>query len=132
MLYRIYGAVRFEASKRYVGRTAVDRIAVVKAYIDANSKNAELTVSSVSKRAGMSQVYLRHLFRSQYGISPSRYITRVRLANALKLMEYPFLTVADCARESGFSTVQYFCKVFKKEFGEPPVAYRKTLKSKQT
>lgn len=125
LLYRIYGAVRFGANKRYLGVSAKDKINASKAYIDANVSDPELSVSRLAEKAEMSEVYFRRLFRSQLGISPIKYVTEARLAHAKKMMEYPFLTLEDCAKASGFTTVQYFCKVFKKEFGVTPSEWRK-------
>ena len=73
----------------------------------------------------MSQVYFRKLFREAWGCTPSQYAVSVRLQRAKALMEYPFLTLEECAEQSGFSSLQYFCKVFKKEVGTTPSKYRK-------
>ena len=125
LIYRIYGALTFEANKRYVGATAKDKMRAARDYIDSHLSEQGLTVSALAEGANMSEAYFRRLFRSQYGVSPSRYIIEARLAHAKKLMEYPFLTVEDCAKASGFVTVQYFCRAFKKELGVTPARYRK-------
>lgn len=41
------------------------------------------------------------------------------------MINYPFLTLEECALQSGFSTVQYFTRCFKKATGPTPAAYRK-------
>ena len=124
-LYRIYGAVIFEANKRYVSSAAKDKINAAKNYIDTHLSDPLLSVAFLAENAGMSEVYFRKLFRSQTGVSPSQYIIASRLKNAKRLMEYPFLTLEECALSSGFQTVQYFCRVFKKEFGVTPRNYRR-------
>jgi AraC-like DNA-binding protein len=40
-------------------------------------------------------------------------------------MEYPFLSLEECAIDSGFSSVQYFCRVFKKVMSITPAQYRR-------
>lgn len=125
LLYRIYGAVIFEANKRYVGSAAKDKMIAAKNYIDSHLSDPLLSVAFLAESAGISEVYFRKLFRSQVGASPSQYIISARLLNAKKLMEYPFLTLEECALSSGFQTVQYFCRVFKKEFGVTPRNYRR-------
>ena len=125
LLYRIYGAVIFEANKRYVSSGTKDKINNARSYIDAHFADPELSVALLAEKANMSQVYFRKTFRSQIGVSPSQYVSAVRLTNAKKLMEYQFLTLEECASASGFLTVQYFCRVFKKEFGTTPAKYRK-------
>lgn len=125
LLYRIYGAVIFEANKRYVSSGTKDKISNARTYIDAHFADPELSVTLLAENAGMSDVYFRKIFRSQIGVAPSQYIISSRLLNAKKLMEYPFLSIEDCAVASGFTTVQYFCRVFKKEYGVTPSKYRK-------
>ncbi|MBE6651758.1 MAG: helix-turn-helix transcriptional regulator [Ruminococcaceae bacterium] len=96
-------------------------------YIDENFNLPEFSITLLAERIEMSEVYLRKLFRAQYGISPSKYLISVRLKNAKKLMKYPFLTLEECALQSGFSSLQYFCRLFKKETGISPGKYRKEL-----
>ena len=130
LLYEIYRVVQTAADNAYITHTARSRIGDVKAQIDTNYKNTGLSIGALAESAGMSQVYLRKLFRSQYGHAPAQYITSVRLSNAKKLMRYPFLTLEDCALQSGFSSLSYFCRVFKKETGMTPHQYRKQISSR--
>ena len=64
---------------------------------------------------------------NRYALSPSQYIISVRLNKAKELMRSPFLSLEAVAQESGFSSPQYFSRVFKKETGMTPYAYRKQL-----
>ena len=98
--------------------------------IDEWYGNPDLSISALSREAKISEVYLRKLFKEKYGISPMKYLTSVRLKNAKKLMDYPFLSLAECSKRSGFSTVQYFGRVFLKEFGISPGQYRKEMAKK--
>ena len=40
-------------------------------------------------------------------------------------MNYTFLTLEECALQSGFSSLQHFCKTFKSVYGISPGKYRK-------
>jgi AraC-like DNA-binding protein len=100
-------------------------MAKAKNFIDEGFSNLDLTVTMLAEKMGISEVYLRKLFKAQYGISPSKYMISVRLKNAQKLMKYPFLTLDECALQSGFSSLQYFCRLFKKTTGISPGKYRK-------
>lgn len=124
-LYQIYGMVLHTANRQYVGNSAGSRMEEIKTYINSNYMDENLCVELLAEKAGMSQVYLRRLFKAKYGCQPSSYITSVRLAKAKELMRYSFMTLEDCAAQSGFSSVQYFCRVFKKETGITPARYRK-------
>jgi AraC-like DNA-binding protein len=98
-----------------------------KRYIEDNFNLPELSISMIAEKIGISEVYLRKLFKAQFATSPAKYLISVRLKNAKKLMKYPFLSLEECAMQSGFSSLQYFCRLFKKETGISPGSYRKQL-----
>lgn len=130
-LYGIYALVRQAANTEYLSRSARDRITEAQTYLLANLHDPELSVARLAERAAMSQVHFRNLFHANFGISPSHAITAARLARARELMlNYPFLTLEECALQSGFSTVQYFIRCFKKAAGTTPAAYRKEASGK--
>ena len=127
ILYGIYSLILQDTQKSYLDKSKENNMIEAKRYIDESFNLPELTVSLIAERIGISEVYLRKLFKAQYGISPSKYLISVRLKNAKKLMKYPFLTLEECALQSGFSSLQYFCRLFKKETGISPGKYRKEL-----
>ena len=96
----------------------------IKDFIDSDYKNPALCVNGLAQMAGISEVYLRKIFKMQYGISPSQYITNVRINKAKEFMKYPLLSLEECALQSGFSSLQYFSRVFKKTMGTTPFKYR--------
>ena len=127
ILYSIYGLLQQNTQKSYIGKSKERNMIEARCYIDENFNLPEFSISQLAEKIGISEVYLRKLFRAQYGISPSKYLISVRLKNAKKLMKYPFLTLEECALQSGFSSLQYFCRLFKKETGISPGKYRKEL-----
>ena len=126
-LYSIYGSIRQNNSRAYLSKSKKDVMAAARRYIDEHFASPELSVSILAERVGVSEVYFRRLFKSQYGVSPIKYITAVRLKQATRLMKYPFLTLDECATQSGFSSLQYFSRIFKQEIGISPGRYRQDL-----
>lgn len=51
-------------------------------------------------------------------------IRMIRLHKAQELLKNQSLTIATIAYESGFNDPDYMAKVFKREFGMPPTAFR--------
>lgn len=125
VLYNVYSILQQQVHKSYLGKGRENDMAKAKNFIDEGFSNLDLTVTMLAEKMGISEVYLRKLFKAQYGISPSKYMISVRLKNAQKLMKYPFLTLDECALQSGFSSLQYFCRLFKKTTGISPGKYRK-------
>ncbi len=124
LLYDIYGIVRITANTQYTSPGTRSKINEAKEYIDANFKDLSLSVFSIAEKQDMSEVYFRKLFKAQFDISPSQYIISVRLKKAKELMRSPLLSLEECALQSGFSSLQYFCRVFKKATGTTPGSYR--------
>lgn len=127
-LYNIYGIVMTAKNKVYISKSSQNKISESKNYIDTNFKDSSLSVNFLAKKTAVSEVYFRSLFKSQYNISPSQYIISVRIKNAKILMHYPFLSLEECALQSGFSSLQYFCRIFKKSTGMTPSEYKKQIK----
>ena len=126
LIYSIYSAIISTKNDFYMPRSVRDKLLDIKAYIDSAYGSLDLTVSELARQADMSEVYFRKLYKAEFGISPSKYIISVRLKKAKQLMKnYPFLTLEECAKQSGFSSLHYFDRVFRSEFGINPSKYRK-------
>ena len=74
---------------------------------------------------GVSKSHLIRVFRADTGISPGRYLQAVRLDNAKLLLQNREYTVETVALMMGYSSANYFCKVFRGAFGESPGQYRR-------
>ena len=128
ILYSIYAIIINARNADYIQPHQRNKIQELKEYIDLNYSDPNLSVSSLSEMAGMSEVYFRKLFGKKYGQTPSKYILSTRLRKARELMKYPFITLADIAEQCGFSSQQYFCRIFKENLGITPTEYSKKLK----
>jgi AraC-like DNA-binding protein len=69
---------------------------------------------------------LAHLFKSEVGVSPQRYLNNIRLDKAREYLENGVLSVKEIASEVGISNVSRFCRSFKVRYGTTPKEYRKT------
>ena len=125
VIYEIYGIILLSGSGTYLNPTTKNSIENSKKYIDANFKDSQLSIRVLAEQTNMSEVYYRKLFKSKFDISPYQYIIACRLKNARNLMNYTFLTLEECALQSGFSSLQHFCKTFKNTYGISPGKYRK-------
>ena len=94
-------------------------------YIEKNFANPLIGVDALAEMSGVSDVYFRKLFKMKTGMSPSQYIILKRVEYSKKLLVHSFMTLEKCAFESGFSSLQYFCRAFKKVTGMTPGEYRK-------
>ena len=126
-LYRIYSMIT-DTERGYVAGSARERIRAAKERIDIEYADSNLSVESLADDMGVSTVYFRRLFASAYAATPQSYITSVRIAEAKKLLSYQFITIEECAYRTGFSSKQYFSRVFKEHTGITPGEYRRSKK----
>lgn len=85
------------------------------------------SVAVMAEACHVSERYLRNLFREELGITPSVYITRLRIEAAIQRMRQGGCVVSELYREVGFSSNTYFIQVFKKETGKTPAQYYRRL-----
>lgn len=124
-LYGISGLIAESWDRGYYGVGVRQRLAETKLWIERNAFDSELTVSGAAEHCMMSEAYFRRNFKSIYRITPTKFITSVRIEKAKKLLSYPFITLSECASQCGFSSVQYFVRVFKETTGITPSRFRK-------
>lgn len=82
-------------------------------------------IDELADELEVSKAHLIRLFKSDTGVTPGRYLQKLRIDNAKLLLanrDYGLETVANMV---GYSGANYFCKVFVRETGESPGQYRK-------
>ncbi|MDO5783766.1 MAG: AraC family transcriptional regulator [Eubacteriales bacterium] len=83
-------------------------------------------VDEVAERLGITAAYLTRLFSKNVGMPPGRFLRLQKIACAKKLLTQPDMTVSLTAQLVGFTDVHYFSRVFRKETGMLPSAYRQS------
>lgn len=96
-------------------------------YINENFKKP-LTIDRLSKKFGYSSSYITHMFYEQLKIPFRTYLNDVRTECAAHLLDTTRKNVTEIAYESGYSSVNTFCRCFKKRFSVTPSEYRKRNK----
>jgi AraC-like DNA-binding protein len=93
-------------------------------YALANAGNP-IGVEDLAKVAGIGRFHFSRLFSKWYGMPPSEFLRDIRVEKAVRLLQTERLTIKEVAARCGYSDDSYFCKVFKKEMGVSPEAFRK-------
>lgn len=94
------------------------------AYLQAHLTDPELKLETLSRLTGVSDAYLRRVFRQQLGTSPAGFVLheRMQLASQLLLAE-DNPPIARVALQVGYRDPLYFSRVFKKYRGVSPTEY---------
>ena len=87
-------------------------------------KGRTVVVADLAQRLNLSESRLRALFKQTAGIPLGSYIQNYRLNRAMALLRTTELPIAEIAEEAGFGSPQAFSRIFKKELGRTPRAYR--------
>ena len=86
-----------------------------------------VSIADMAKELGYHRSHLTKLFGKEIGMSPVRYLQKVRMDRAKLLLREP-LTVEQVAASVGYPDALYFSKAFRKWVGCTPTAYRARLK----
>lgn len=93
------------------------------AYIHQNFSRA-LARREIAESVGVSEDYLTRVFSRELEISPWDYLTRYRILHAQNLLRGSSRAIAEVAHMVGFKDQAYFSRVFSKQTGLSPQAYR--------
>jgi transcriptional regulator GlxA family with amidase domain len=89
----------------------------------------EHTVEAMAARAHMSQRHFARAFRSETGVTPARYVERVRLEAARRRLEETSEPVGAVAAACGFGTAETMRRVFLRGLHVGPAEYRRRFHS---
>ena len=84
-----------------------------------------LSVEALAARARLSPRHFARAFRAETGTTPGRYVDRVRLEHARRLLEESTDGVQEVARASGYVTPEAMRRAFVKALGTAPADYRR-------
>lgn len=73
----------------------------------------------------LSRDYVRVLFKNRMGTGQNEYLTMMRMEYAKHLLKNTNLKVYQVAKRVGYSTIDYFSRLFKSYSGMTPARYRK-------
>ncbi len=92
-------------------------------YINKNF-SSDVSIAVTSKKFAISPGRLGLIFAKKFGMSYNEYVNKVRLRHACNLLSGTELTAKQIAFDCGYSSVEYFFYIFKKELKTTPCKYR--------
>lgn len=97
----------------------------ITSYILDNYSSPSLSLPSLARISGVSEVHIRRIFKAEANTSPVKYINLIRLEQAENMLKSSNLTVAEISESVGFADPFYFSRLFKHTFGVSPSEFRK-------
>ena len=85
-------------------------------------------IETLAKTLGLSPVQFTRKFKSYTGITPTEFLTNLRLLKARKLLLETDLTLDNIAVECGYQSGFYLSRIFSKNYNMSPSNFRKTYR----
>jgi transcriptional regulator GlxA family with amidase domain len=105
-----------------------DRFSEIIAWI-AGHLGEDLSQEVLASKAAYSPRHFRRLFRNAYGVTPARFVEKLRMDEARARLAIPRSTVQNVAESVGFKNRFVFSRAFERRFGLSPNAYRQSFQS---
>jgi len=106
---------------------AFKRLSRGREFMHANFDQA-VTLDQIARAAGISTYHFHRLFVRAFRESPHVYLTRLRLDRARWLISRQDRPLIEICSEVGFESLGSFSTLFRREFGMPPGAFRRSSK----
>jgi AraC-like DNA-binding protein len=88
----------------------------------------ELSLAEFAQSVNLSVWRLCHIFKSDVGMPPIKYLRLLRMERAKGLLESSFLSVKEIAYQVGVNDESHFVRDFKSTYGFSPTIYRSQFK----
>jgi AraC-like DNA-binding protein len=93
-------------------------------FVEANAA-APLSLEAIAAAAGASVAHVQRSFRAAYGLTVVEHLQAVRLRHAQNLLRDTDMPVEAVAAAVGFASPSYFSRLFAREVGLAPGAFRR-------
>ena len=98
-------------------------LAKAAAYIEHNF-TSQISIEKLAEISGYSQRQTVRLFKQIYGMTPSAYISQLRLKRAKEMLGSGSTSIAEVSWACGFDDQNYFSRFFRSHTGMTPTEYR--------
>lgn len=114
------------AHENYISHREKQHLEPVLAYLSQHLTDPDLKLEELPRIAGVSDAYLRRIFKKQYGTAPAGYVLHERMLLAKQLLTgSDSQKIAQVAAQVGYRDPLYFSRVFKKHLGVSPTEFCK-------
>ena len=85
----------------------------------------KLTLDTLSDHLSVSKYHLQRQFKAHFGITPTQYLTNLRINRAKELLRTTAMPVYEICERIGMENPSYMIKLFRGHEGMTPYGYRK-------
>ncbi len=99
--------------------------------VEMNFQNPNFKIEDLTESIHMSRAVFYRKVKSLMGVPPVEFVSRMRIKRAAQLLGQRNLSISEIGYMCGFTTPQYFTKVFRKTMDCTPKEYRERLGAKK-
>jgi AraC-like DNA-binding protein len=121
---QILGLVNAIAKYRTVDEGNQPKMIAKAKFLLQESIESPVNLEEMVKELPMGYSRFRKLFKETVGISPNQYLLELRLSKAKELLLSTNLSINEIAYQTGFESIFYFSRLFKKKNDLSPKDYR--------
>lgn len=89
------------------------------------------SVETMAEYVNLSRSRFSTKYQKLFGTTPNKDLTDAAMLYANKMLSTSDICIADLAYECGFTSPDYFIRLYKKYYGTTPGAYRKSLRANE-
>ena len=106
--------------------TATDRqfLDKLNGFIQNHLQDGGLSIESLASEMCITRGQLNRRVKTITGATTQQYVLRLRLEQAMQLLQTSELTISEIGYRCGFEDATSFSRAFKRTFGQPPTQYR--------
>ena len=84
--------------------------------------NGNINIKDISNKLNMSESNFSHYFKKEMGLSPQKYLNKLKLKKSLKLLQKE--NVTEVSFELGYDSPSHFIRIFKNQYGITPKQFQ--------
>ena len=112
------------SASRAGGKLAQWQLKRVTEYMMENCTR-NIRIEELAELTGLSQSYFSHAFKASTGLPPHQWQLRARIDRVKVLLRSRDLSLTEIAQEAGFSDPAHFTRMFRRQTGTSPSAWRR-------
>lgn len=116
----------YPRERRYFSKNQIQTVRQMEAYMKKHLSRHD-TLKELSERFDIPLTTMKTCFKSVYGCSIYAYMKSYRMQAAMLLLRDTADSITEIAAKMGYDNPSKFSEMFKKEFGELPSDFRKSL-----
>ena len=123
-IIQLLGLVYTSALMGDTSRTQREQLVHQVRYQIQGNWEKDINFETLAKEKNVSYVWLRKAFKEVMGVAPGQYHLNLKIEKAMQMLRETNLSISEIAYQTGFESLFYFSRIFKKKIHVSPSEFR--------